>query len=265
MRNGTTRPLGIVALVGFGQLLFTQFGLGQTTARQPAAIAQAMEGLVRAHRAWGPAASLPPGATLIAKESLHDGKVIKFRLYANGVPTPGVYSLVNWPVTQRDPAVVMTGVTLDKDGLAVCAGTPGTCVGNGPNDPIDVVLNPVPGEPARLGLISPDQSARALVTFVPVPLQGTDTGCKVQIVLLTPASELLLVEGSGFAPGSDINMTSESEGERHGGGKAKADSNGQYSAAISPYVQGKASGTVQVTLKSAECSPSVRAPWGRRN
>ena len=94
--------------------------------------------------------------------------------------------------------------------------------------------------------------------------KGEDKGCSVKATLLTPGSELVEIEGAGFAAKADISMDSDSEGERHSG-KGKTDASGAYTSAILPYKQGVARGTAKVSLKSAGCSPSVSFPWGKRN
>jgi hypothetical protein len=61
--------------------------------------------------------------------------------------------------------------------------------------------------------------------MVPIPLQGEDKGCTVQGILLTPGSELVLIEGAGFPAASELTMDSSSEGEKHGE-KTKTDAEG---------------------------------------
>ncbi len=219
--------------------------------------------LVSLHNAWGPKASMP-NTSLAVKESGRSGKSIGFRLYAQGLPKDAIYNLMGWPVTQKAPVNVLAGVTLDASGLAICAGKPGTCGrSDKPDDPIDLVLQPVPGEPVRVGLISQDGANKVFAKLVPVPLRGADRSCTVDATLLTPGSELVLIEGSGFAANAELTFDSESEGERHGQ-KVKADGDGRYQTAVLPYKQGVQKGTLTVTLKSPGCSPSVLVPWGKR-
>ena len=242
-------------------------GVSATFAQQSnpsnANVQDAVASLVMSHNNWGPQASTP-NVSLVIKESARSGKIIKLRLYAEGVPKDGIYSIVAWPVTTKGPSVTQQGVTLAADGLAICAGTPGTCRGDRPDDPVDLVVQPIPGEPVRLGLVSADGSVRALAKTVPVPLKGEDHGCTVEAVLLTPGAELVWLEGSGFSPGSELTVDSNSEGERQNK-KVKADGQGRYTTAMLPYKQGLRSGTLKVNLKSAGCSPTVTVPWGRRN
>jgi hypothetical protein len=59
--------------------------------------------LAKMHEAWGPKASTPK-TSLTITESSRSGKIIRFRLHTMGLPKDGVYSLVSWPITGRDPA-----------------------------------------------------------------------------------------------------------------------------------------------------------------
>jgi hypothetical protein len=214
------------------------------------------------HDAWGPKAS-SPNTRLTIKESARSGQLIQFRLYAEGVPKDAIYTVVTWPVTQKGPSQSLAGVTLDESGVAICAGRPGTCGGDKPNDPIDFTVQPVPGEPLRLGLVSEDGATKVFAKVVPIPLRGEDRGCAVEGVLLTPGAELVLIEGSGFPANGDLQMDSDSKGERHGE-KKKADADGRYVSAMLPHKKGATGGILKVTLKSAGCSPSIKVPWGRR-
>jgi hypothetical protein len=225
---------------------------------------EAAANLVRMHQAWGPAAS-SPNTKLSLQEQGRSSAGITFRLLAEGLSKDGMYTLVAWPVNQRGPIEAMKGIMIGDSGVAVCAGKPGTCGSPGkPNDPIDLKLNPIAGEPVRLGLVSADQSSRVFVKLVPVPIRGEDRGCAIEAILLTPGSELVLIDGIGFPPSADVTMDTDSEGERHAGqGKVGAD--GRYSTAILPYKQGTARGTAKVNLKSDKCSPVLSFPWGRRN
>lgn len=242
-----------------------QLASGQTTPGPTKSNAQnPVENLVRMHEAWGPKAS-SAGTSLVIKESARSGQTIKFRLIATGLPSNGTYSLLAWPVTQKGPSEILRGVTLDGSGMAICAGTAGTCGSSDkPNDPIDLVLRPVQGEPVRLGLVSTDGATKVFAKIVPVPLIGEDHGCSIQAILLTPGSELVLIVGSGFPPDGALTMDSTSEGEHHSS-EGKTDANGSYTSAILPYKKGVEKGIAEVNLKSPQCAPSLSVRWGRRN
>jgi hypothetical protein len=253
-----------IALVMLPLATSAQLVYGQAGAPSPTANVQdAVSNLVKMHEAWGPNAS-SPNTRLTVKESARSGQVIKFRLYAEGLPKDGIFTMVSWPVTQKGPSKSLAGVTLDESSLAICAGKPGTCgTADKPNDPIDLTVLPVPGEPLRVGLISEDGATKVFAKVVPIPIRGEDRGCGVEGVLLTPGAELVLIEGSGFPANAELLMDSDSEGERHSE-KKKADADGHYASAMLPYKKGLTRGTLRVTLKSEGCSPSIKVPWGRR-
>lgn len=57
-------------------------------------VQDAVASLSKMHEAWGAKASTP-NTSLTIKESSRSGQVIKFRLYASGVPKAGVYAIVS--------------------------------------------------------------------------------------------------------------------------------------------------------------------------
>ena len=147
-------------------MVFGQGGPASSPSRDQGLI----DNLVKMHEAWGPKASTPN--TLLRIVETRVGQVNKFRLIADGVPRDAVYTLVTWPVTQKGPSEALKGVTVDASGLAICAGTAGTC-GSAEklNDPIDLVLQSVPGEPVRLGLVSADGATKVFAKLIHIPLR----------------------------------------------------------------------------------------------
>jgi len=215
------------------------------------------------HDAWGVRAS-SANMTLAIVQQSHTGVEFRYRLQATGIPAGSVVNLVAWPVTEREPAVVLKGVTFNDTGLAVCAGRPGTCGKPAkPDDPVEIPVHPSPGEPLRLGVVSPDGAVKAFAKIVPVPLQGEDKGCRVSAALLMPEAQLLFVEGTGLAPNSELSMATDSEGERHDIA-GNVDGHGRYVSALMPYKQGLMGGVVHIRLKAGGCSPTVIVPWGKR-
>jgi hypothetical protein len=251
--------------VGF---LLVLFALLSDQAAEEKKASDSAQRLIAMHEAWGAKASTPNMSLEVKQDWLRSGshanQLVVFRLYAKGLPK-GIYSIVQWPVTRNSPSEMLRGVTLDESGLAICAGTPRTCGSpDKPNDAIDLPFSPVPGEPVRLGLVSADGATKVFAKLVPRPLRGEDHGCSVEATLLTPAAEIILIEGSGFPPNSDLVLDSNSEGERHSG-PGKVGPDGSYVSGVLPYKAGVKFGKVQVNLKSAKCSPSVEIPWGRRD
>jgi len=226
---------------------------------------QAAAGFVRMHEAWGPGISTL-NTSIALKEASRSGGLIRYRIYAQGLPSQSKYVLMNWPVTQLKPIEVTRGVMLDKTGLAYCAGTQASCgTPSNPQGPVEIVVTPVPGEPLRAGLVSMDDPRiRALVKIVPIPNQTENRGCSLSSVLLTPQGALVIVEGRGFEPGRQITIESASGDERLTS-TARAGEDGRYVYPILPFRKGLQSGTTAVQFKTPECTPSLTFEWGQRN
>lgn len=236
---------------------------GLALSQPPQTAENTAAGLVRLHQTWGPKGSAP-GTSLEIKEVSRSGAEVVFRLFAHGLDKDGAYSLVAWPVTQKGPSQTLKGVTLDSSGMAICAGQPDTCGRpEKPNDPIDVKLTPAAGEPVRLALISANNQIRVFAKVVPNPIRGKDKSCSVEATLLTPGAELVLLEGEGFPPNTQVTMSSNSGGEAHAQ-TAKVSADGKYVGAILPFTAKETKGTAMVSLKGVGCAPGVKVAWGKR-
>lgn len=221
-----------------------------------------MERQVKNYQAWTPKLN-SPGVSIELRETERSSPRIKYLLYAKGFPPGHRYAVISQPANQLQPQTMITGVTLDASGLAICAGTPGTCSGNGPNDPISLVFTPVKSEPIRIALVSDDeQHIKALTRVIPIPNRTTDKNCALESVMLAPKAVLVALEGSGFKPNADVTFLSESEGEHHDGVQ-RADADGNLFIALGQGVKGKDGGTTKVSVVSADCSLSLNLRWGR--
>jgi hypothetical protein len=218
--------------------------------------------MVKANDAWGEKLN-SNGAVLTLKETAREGSGISYRLYGKGLPTEHVYALIQWPVTQKEPSGVLTGVTFDKSGLAVCAGKLGTCGDPAkPDDPIDLRTSPVKGEPLRFAIVAQDDAQiRAAVKAVPVPNAGEDNGCRLDAVLLMPHAELLWLEATKVPSHSELTIIQDSEGEIQKT-KAQTDVAGRYAWAIMPAKAGLKTGTVKIRVQAPGCNPQVSVRWG---
>jgi hypothetical protein len=222
-----------------------------------------MAELARQNQAWNPKLNSPGVSIKVSEVGRAETHQIYYQLAASGFPPNLRYTVVTWPANRLKPEARMTGVTLDASGLAVCAGGPGSCKGEGPDGPIHMQFAPVKSEPIRLALVSTDEKhLRAYVSFVPLPNRVTDKKCSLEAVMLAPFSSLVALQGSGYEPNSDIQFSSESEGEHHDG-KLKADSDGNFYFAQGQGVKGKEKGITKVSASSNQCSPSLSIPWGK--
>ena len=206
-----------------------------------------------------------PGVKLSLKEVSRsratDRTLVKYELYATGFPKNLRYTIAEIKISGK-VVQSLAGVTLDEGGRAICAGLTGTCHGNGPNDPIDLVLSAGKGEPKRLSLISNDPDhLKAIVSVVPFPNVVTDKLCALESVIGTPKGEVTYIHGSGFEPNEELAFNAESYGEKHSG-VSKAEPDGSYFAVALPSVKGKASGTTTWSVKGKNCNPVLTLNWG---
>ena len=196
-----------------------------------------------------------PGAELQAVEVLHEGKVWKYELRAKGLPVDLTYEVLMLPTMAGSPSeLTSTGdVQIDKsDGRLM----------DGPGDARSLIMpDPAPGEPYRFALVSKDRKYKAFVTVLPNPIQATDNGCKVSVVRLMPHFELAFVQFTGFPPQAEINVHANSAGEIHDF-KLTANVEGYLDTGILPFKLGKSKGTMELQIKTSECSPKVSFNWG---
>jgi hypothetical protein len=206
-----------------------------------------------------------PGVELSLKEisrwRASDRTLVKYGLYATGLPRDLTYSLLRIQISGKI-LKQMDGVTLDSEGRAICSGRTGTCSGSTPNSPIDLVFFAGKSEPMRLSLVSNDDShLKGFVQVIPFPTSVTDKGCELESILGTPKGEVTYIQGSGFEPNEELTTEGESYGEKNHG-VAKAEADGSYFAAAMPNVLGKSSGTTIWSVKGKSCNPTLTFSWG---
>jgi hypothetical protein len=206
-----------------------------------------------------------PGVELSLKETNRsrsgDRTLVTYSLYGTGLPSNATYTLIQ---VQLDGtmAKIMEGVTLNAKGEAICAGREGTCKGDGPNDPIDLVAYAGKGEPKRFGLVSDDEAhVKGFVAVVPFPNAKSDKGCRLESIIGSPNGEMTFIQGSGFEPNAELTIDGESYGEKHHD-KGTAQLDGSYFSALMPYVAGKKSGKTTIEVKSKNCDPKLTFEWG---
>ena len=209
-----------------------------------------------------------PGVKLSLKEisrsRLQDRTLVTYGLYAIGFPPNATFTLFQ---VQIDGAIIknMDGITLNAAGRAICAGKEDTCSGNGPDDPIDLVLYAGTAEPKRFALISDDSThLKGFVSVIPFPNIAVDNGCHLESVIGLANGELTFIQGAGFEPNAALTMESQSYDEKHHD-VSKAQDDGSYFAAISPSVLGKKSGVTVLEIKTSKCNPKLTFRWGENS
>lgn len=210
-----------------------------------------------------------PGSTLqlreTAREPTGDRTVVTYRIYGHGLPTDQVYTLVRWPLN-GPPEAVLAGVTLGRDGMAICSGAgPQFCSDSAsPNDPVNLKTFGGKGEPFRIALEAEDHKHLAATSVAPFPIKAENQGCSLESFLITPNAEAILLQGSGFEPNASVEFFSDSSGEKHLL-KETADSTGQLKFVVLPYKQGLEDGTITLQPTTGPCRPTVTVPWGKHS
>lgn len=241
--------------------LKTRTGDAKQAMPSEAARQEAANQVVAAHESWGPAmSSTIASATL--QEVARDGATYTYHLYAAGMSRDRLYKIVAWPVNQVRPVEIVRGVALDAVGMAICPGQLGTCGKiTAPNEAVNLNITIAPGRPVRVGIVAEDESTSAYTKLVPVPIRGVDKGCTLEAVMLTQSGAIAVIEGSGFAPNSEIDMQLVN-GDQRSGGKTRVDDKGLYFATVIPVIDGVANGTMKINVTSAKCNPSLSFDWG---
>jgi hypothetical protein len=250
-----------------GLLLFT---LAHSTAAQsppldPDTLQKIVQRTVALHLKWGPQMNSPSASVDIKEIYRRPGggqTIVAYHVFVKGLPASKNYNLLQMNIATGQLTSSMPGVTFDKDGLAICAGRPGTCGDpDTPNDPIDFILPSQKGESHHLALVSEDGQSKVFFLITPFPVIGADRGCTVQLSRLMPQGALVYVSAGGFTPNEKLKFENDSEIESHNK-DAQADASGNYGAALLPAVKGIASGTLQVTVRGKSCAPSASMDWG---
>lgn len=206
-----------------------------------------------------------PGAAVSFKEMSRSkdsqGTAVRYRLFASGLPKDRVYEILTTSFDLK-PSVALDGVTFDRSGQAICAGTTETCGDpSEPNDPVNLVVYAGRGEAKRYSVVSEDRQFKADGSIVPFPVTGADRGCSVEAVLLLPGGQAMLLHGTGFASHSTLHISGVSEGETKTGDVTSSEE-GTFDSALLPGVKGKSKGRFQVNVQSQTCNPSVSTVWG---
>ncbi len=209
---------------------------------------------------WGSKTS-SAGVTLKLVQVRHEGSRYVYELHVSGAPAGKVYSMISWPVSAMEAHEEGGGVTLSPVGTAICEGVAERCKLPKPNDPIAVTVEPKPGEPVRVGLLSTDRTVRAFAQVVPLPLRGADKGCRLEATLMTPHAEILWLEAAGLPANASFEMISTTEGKTSQV-MGKADADGHFHTVMLPEQKGVSHGTDTVELKAQGCTPSVKFSWG---
>ncbi|HWZ42349.1 MAG TPA: hypothetical protein VNW97_02690 [Candidatus Saccharimonadales bacterium] len=200
---------------------------------------------------------------VLLKKGIEKGQnVVEYKIKVTGASRLQKYSLITWPITLLNPATALEGLIVNASGAVGCpAHSNDSCSRAFDGQEIKIKYAPARGEIYRNALVSKDQKSRVFFSIVPDPILAKDAACTLEIIRLQPAFELVLVSGRGFQPSEPIAFKSNSAGETHGV-QAQADLKGRFWAPFTPYVEGKTTGTAEVSARGSKCAPSISFNWG---
>lgn len=262
---------------------------------------------VEAH--WGPDMSSPGTFIHLVEagrsKTANGATQVTYHIQGSGFPAGEKLRLLRWPLNES-AQILMGGIGFNAQGIAVCTDAPlpagGTIaapaisapvphVDDHPgapapscaktmqtNQPVALETTASAGEPLRVALVSEDRKKAAAITAVPFPIQGTDQGCKLQVVLGVRDADLVLVEGSGFPPSAAVKLTSVTYGQLHNL-NAKTNAAGHLIFALLPAAKDHPSGETTVrydgivqpaaapgaapATPASTCGPAVTFHWGQ--
>lgn len=147
-----------------------------------------------------------------------------------------------------------------------------------PQQPVEIAVTAAPGEAIRVALMSEDRKHGAANNAVPFPVENTDKGCNLEVILGMKDAALVLIEGTGFPPNTPLKLdvvTGANTRELH----PRAAANGQIVVPLLTGAKGQTSGQTTVRFAGvnhtpslqtsttppapdSECAPAVSFPWG---
>ncbi|MGA9671600.1 MAG: hypothetical protein WBQ94_20485 [Terracidiphilus sp.] len=229
--------------------------------------------------------TVPRGVTVRAKEVYRKGTsgkdlAVGYNIYVTGVPPGTAFRQAQFPVSSDKAVAGINGITLNKDGLMICAGRTATQCHNGSKVDDPVLFDekqPLKGEPRRSVFLAPD--LRIPITLLPDPVQSVDKGCRLSAIRLTSKFELAYIEGAGFPPNSDVHLRFSDDQDAgtsivsddggvtmaHPGDTnlaIRSDGGGAIQTATLFNISRHPKGVETVEVTDPKCSPKVSYQWG---
>lgn len=200
-----------------------------------------------------------------------DGKSFtSYYVYAPGLPQNTPYTLIQWQIgwdaSQPPLQPVYTDMYVNAHGVVMCMKPMGDEINKDApdiesSDRLEVIAAGALGEPARYALYSEKDGIVAMGRLIVNPVQADDKGCHFQAIRAVGGAEIVLVEGTGFAPKAPVELSDVSTGKSQTI-KLKTDENGRLETVVILAKPSQLQGTATITMKSDSCAPAVYFNWG---
>ncbi len=266
----------------------------QQQQRQQAAINAALR-LASLEAHWGPEMDTPGlslALTEIRRMKTPEGTTqITYQISGSGFSPDEKLTLVRWPLNSEAEAV-MSGVSFDTRGIAICGAqpqtAPGAVSGNSPAEtpapagaagagsgspapvtaascastmqpqqPVEIQATVAQGEAVRVAVMGRDRKHGAAASVVPFPIADTDKGCRLQVILGMRDAALVLIEGTGFPANSamQIDLVTGDNTRRL---NSKTNKDGRLVIPLLPGTSGQSSGETTVRFGGVSHPPSLK-------
>jgi hypothetical protein len=192
---------------------------------------------------------LPSGASPGAK---------KYRLRAEGLARGFTYDV--WTRNFGQPFTqALSGFRLNEAGDLVSTDSLGR-----PRRLEDIALDPGPypnGAVWMVALASDDHKLSAFTKVIPHPIAARDGNCSVSLELISLHGNRFLSTGTGFAPGTEVDIELRSVG-RVTHRKQRVSAEGRLPQDVVMHGGVDTDTTAQFAVKSPFCQPAVQYEWG---
>ena len=200
----------------------------------------------------------------IDEASTPEGHQVRYRVYVPGASEKPKYALGTWKIGS-DLQILPVDVYVNAQGLLMVH-KPRPDQENSDSvaddDELDLATPAARGEPVRFVLATPDGKFMVPGTVVPFPIESKGSTCRIEVRLVEPEGQAILIYADGLPPNSEIPFQAVSAGEPETS-KFSVNANGHAVTTDLPYVDGKAMGILKVTVDAKGCLTSVEIPWGK--
>jgi hypothetical protein len=207
---------------------------------------------------WG---SNSPGAKLEFKELdrvfVSDRTIVTYNLFASGLPQ-GEHGVLLMLRVGGQPLPVADAYTNSEGKIVSVLADPKRHVNE---DPINIKVFGGKGEPFKFGYVLDDDRLRAFGQVIPFPMEAISGPCRLTAIQLGPYYSSVLIGVTGLQPHEELAIENHS-GSEGGQTSAMSGEQGNYSAALFPFVKGKDSGKARFDLMSKSCKIGIEFPWG---
>ena len=197
------------------------------------------------------------------ERTFSDRHLVSYRAYVPGAPENEKYSLTIWKLG-AEPHPLSGAVYVNAKGLLMTH-KPRPDEENSDflgGSELEFDVQAARGEPVRYALSSTDHELLVTGTVIPFPLKDADGSCALEVRLVTPDADVVLISADGLPPNTevpfDISVAGTPEME-----KFNTNANGHAVTSAIPPAIGKDPGSLKVTLATTGCSTAVELPWGK--